>query len=375
MKSINKNRCCSVSRTLWIVPGNPIEMKNPSWETFLDSVVLGVASKLGVDQTRKGANAILVSLLLQQSGGETQYEQISDPNESAFGFLDIVLPTEHKGSFAAGTGNTTEFDRLGLKYLTGHERFVANKLQEASNAGYCSFYFANATYTSEGNANEIESSNLVFSYITDADGNELFRGLMKTVNEKVSFENKGFEEVYADEQTVDFCGNTIRKNPSKCHIDIALYSKTIFLFLEKDLDQRFLIRIIREFCVNFPGSVKDQLSQAFIEEFCVKVPWRPRSVDSDFVENVFEAVVLLDDKSLFRRILPAGIFNGHCTRAIRTMSKQYGQSWLRDCLTSELSMTENFTLRCDMIKSVVLIDDFVGLYQPLNGALVINTLP
>jgi hypothetical protein len=54
----------SAGRTIWVVPADEFEIKNPAWEPFLQEVIEKVSAGLVVDSTGKGVSAELTNLSL-----------------------------------------------------------------------------------------------------------------------------------------------------------------------------------------------------------------------------------------------------------------------------------------------------------------------
>jgi len=58
----------SLDRTIWVVPADEFEIKNPAWESFLQNIIEEVSAGLAVDSTGKGVSAELSHLSLYDEG-------------------------------------------------------------------------------------------------------------------------------------------------------------------------------------------------------------------------------------------------------------------------------------------------------------------
>lgn len=66
--SLEKTQEVSISETVWVVPSDECEIKNPAWQPFLQDVVKKVSAGLCVDSTGKGVSAELFNISLYDMG-------------------------------------------------------------------------------------------------------------------------------------------------------------------------------------------------------------------------------------------------------------------------------------------------------------------
>ncbi|CAL3964950.1 unnamed protein product [Diplocarpon coronariae] len=82
---------------MWTVPNEKVELRNPSWNTLLASVLSKVDSEMGILDSGRGIVASKPMLILYGSGSRVNSGQCLTSKPTVFGFLDITLPSNYTG--------------------------------------------------------------------------------------------------------------------------------------------------------------------------------------------------------------------------------------------------------------------------------------
>lgn len=84
-------------RKTWELSKEDFEMKNPAWNTYVQSILNKVGTGLGFHATSDSISAQLYKLLLYEPGAMFKAHQDSEKEQGMFGTLIIALPSKHEG--------------------------------------------------------------------------------------------------------------------------------------------------------------------------------------------------------------------------------------------------------------------------------------
>lgn len=89
-------KCCQKeTETVWVLPGEQVEMRNPEWQAGLEDLV-------DISATRMGYNGVVMEIVLTKlmvikCGGSLQLEQDPDENDRCIAKLVVQLPSRCTG--------------------------------------------------------------------------------------------------------------------------------------------------------------------------------------------------------------------------------------------------------------------------------------
>ncbi|TVY13045.1 hypothetical protein LARI1_G009289 [Lachnellula arida] len=111
-------------RKTWEVSPGQFELKNPTWQPFVKTIVAKVSAGLGVDATGNGVSAELYKMLLYDEGALFKSHQDSEKVPRMFATLVIALPSKHEGGEVRVTHagktrvfETAKFSDFGSSFL------------------------------------------------------------------------------------------------------------------------------------------------------------------------------------------------------------------------------------------------------------------
>ncbi|PVH88952.1 hypothetical protein DL98DRAFT_159588 [Cadophora sp. DSE1049] len=84
-------------KTTWEVPSHMVELRNPSWDRLLTSLLSRISSELEIGKTGRGILATKPTLILYEPNSVVDPSKCLFSKSPTFGFLDITLPSTYTG--------------------------------------------------------------------------------------------------------------------------------------------------------------------------------------------------------------------------------------------------------------------------------------
>ncbi|KAF4630215.1 hypothetical protein G7Y89_g7922 [Cudoniella acicularis] len=217
-------------------------------------------------------------------------------------------------------------DQLCLQDMKERDRNTLTHLQEAATAEDFCVYLTTATLTKYGAIDERcredydkISSTIILIQITDVNGKEHFKGLTRKISEKVFLDVSPFSGIEPYEKDHD-CGS-------------LLIIKSRLHFYDSTLTRAYFIS---------PSSRWEQFCSEYI-------PTMDLGYFDPIDDKLLHVSVILDDKDLFRRMLPIGVLSRYYLNIIDIMIRRHGLPWMQESLNSALSKITNFASRYEAI--------------------------